>query len=164
MAGNKKVTYKPSPPSKKQPAIIPLVAEKEGYEVSLTNIPIQTSVDKFTELTPEDTVIKEVTTPLKKRRSVAEDDSDSDIEIIMSPTARKKKSSPPAEKKASPTTVKTSPKHWMTEIPNMSPDDKQATKRRIFGDFAEAQPKKQKLPAQKISAFKEVEDDIILLD
>ena len=133
----------------------------------MTNIPIQreTSVDKFTEVTPEDPETKEVTTPLKKRPIVAEDDSDSDIEIIMSPTARKKKSSPPAEKKASPTTVKTSPKHWMTEIPNMSPpDDKQATKRRIFGDFAEAQPKKQKLPAQKISAFKEVEDDIILLD
>ena len=138
------------------------MAEKEGYEVSLTNIPILT-VDKFTELTPEDPEAKEVRTPLKKRRSVAEDDSDSDIEIIMSPTARKKKSSPPAEKKASPT-MKTSPKHWMTEIPNVSPDDKQATKRRIFGDFAEAQPKKQKLPAPKISAFKEVEDDIILLD
>ena len=51
-AGNKKVTYKPSPLSKKQPAIIPLMAEKkEGYEESVTNIPIQreTSVEKFTE-------------------------------------------------------------------------------------------------------------------
>ena len=88
------------------------MAEKEGYEESVTSIPIQreTSVDKFTELTPE-AETKEVTTPLKKRPSM-EDDSDSDIEIIMSPTARKKKSSPPAEKNASKSpTMKTRSGH-----------------------------------------------------
>jgi hypothetical protein len=169
-AGNKQVNYKPSPLSKKQSAIksIPLMAEKEGYEESVTNIPIQreTSInilDKITELPPE-AEPKKVTTPVKKRPNV-EDDSDSDIDIIMSPTARTKKTSP-AEKNASKSpTMKTSPKHWMTEIPNMSPDDKQATKRRIFSNFADVQQKKQKLPqaTQKMSALKEVEE-IILLD